>query len=69
MKKVEIKTSTNGTKLVTGIKSLAATLGVSVSTANRLVGSGKIDAGIYRYQKTLIFDIPIILDILRVGKR
>lgn len=69
MKKVEIKTSTNGTKLVAGIKSLAATLGVSVSTANRLVGSGKIDAGIYRYKKTLIFDIPIILDILRVGKR
>lgn len=65
----EKRTTAKETHLVTGIKSLAAKLGVSVSTANRLVGSGKIDAGIYRYEKTLIFDIPIILDILRVGKR
>lgn len=69
MKKVEINTSTKETHLVTGVKSLAAKLGVSVSTVNRMISSGIIDAGIYRYQKTLIFDIPIILDILRVGKR
>lgn len=65
----EKKTTAKETHLVTGIKSLAAKLGVSVSTVNRMISCGIIDAGIYRYEKTLIFDLPIILDILRVGKR
>lgn len=55
-------------QFVTGVKSLAAFLGISVSSVNRMLADGKIDSGCYQTGKILIFDVREVLKCLRRGK-
>lgn len=55
-------------QFVTGAKSLASVLGVSVSTINRMLADGKIDSGCYQSGKVLIFNVREVLECLRRDK-
>lgn len=55
-------------QLVTGVKSLSAALGISVSSVNRMLADGVIDTATYQHGKILIFDVNGVLDILRRDK-
>lgn len=56
-------------QFVTGAKSLASVLGVSVSTINRMLADGKIDSGCYQSGKVLIFNVSEVLKCLRRDKK
>lgn len=51
--------------IVTGVKAVAKELKISVSTVNRMLSEGIIDDGVYRYGRTLIFNLHVILRILK----
>lgn len=54
-------------QFVTGLKSLASTLNVSVSTIGRWKRKGLLDNATFQDGKTVIFDVHEVLDILRVS--
>lgn len=56
-------------KFVTGLKSLAATLKVSLSTVNRWKSEGLLDDVTFQNGKFVSFDVYGILDILRVSNQ
>lgn len=56
-------------KIVTGIKSLAKVLGISVSTVSRMKAEGLLDDAIFQNGKTVIFDTCKVLEILRVSNK
>lgn len=56
-------------QFVTGVKSLASLLGISVSTVNRMLADGIIESGYYRYGKTLIFEVREVLKCLSCSKK
>lgn len=55
--------------LVVGVKALADRLQVSVSTINRMLAEGVIDQATYQYEKTIIFNVNAVLDLLRRDKK
>ena len=54
-------------QFVTGLKSLASTLNVSVSTIGRWKRKGLLDNATFQDGKTVIFNVHEVLDILRVS--
>lgn len=54
-------------QFVTGLKSLASTLNVSVSTIGRWKRKGLLDRATFQDGKTVIFNVHEVLDILRVS--
>lgn len=56
-------------RFVTGIKSLAKVLNVSVSTVSRWKSDGLIDSATFQDGKIVSFDVYGVLDILRVSNK
>lgn len=56
-------------RFVTGIKSLAKVLNVSVSTVSRWKSDGLIDSATFQDGKIVPFDVYGVLDILRVSNK
>lgn len=54
-------------QFVTGLKSLASALNVSVSTIGRWKRKGLLDSATFQDGKTVIFNVHEVLDILRVS--
>lgn len=54
-------------QFVTGLKSLASELNVSVSTIGRWKRKGLLDSATFQDGKTVIFNVHEVLDILRVS--
>lgn len=55
--------------LVVGIKGLADSLKISISTINRMLAEGVIDQATFQYGKTLLFDVNAVLKLLRRDKK
>lgn len=55
--------------LVTGVKRVAALLGISVSTVSRMKSEGLLDDAIFQNGNTVIFDIHKVLEILRISNQ
>lgn len=56
-------------RFVTGLKSLASTLNVSVSTVSRWKNKGLLDTVTFQDGKIVSFDVYGVLDILRVSNK
>lgn len=56
-------------RFVTGLKSLAATLKVSLSTVSRWKAKGLLDTVTFQDGKSVFFDVYGVLDILRVSNQ
>lgn len=56
-------------KKVYGIKGIAETLGVSQTTAQRFVSSGKIDGAISRLGKTIVADVDALWAIFKCNQK
>lgn len=56
-------------RFITGLKSLAATLKVSLSTVSRWKADGLLDDAVFQNGKTVIFDTYKVLEILRVSNK
>ena len=54
-------------KYVYGIKGLASLLGCSIATAERVKASGILNPAISQHGRTIIIDVEMALDILRIS--
>lgn len=56
-------------QFIIGVKGLAEFFGTSVSTVNRWKASGLLDDAILQCGKVVIFELPKVIEILRVSDK